>query len=238
MKQMVYAGIVAGGTGTRMGADRPKQYLEIKGETILVRTVRRFLEAEGVDRIYIAVHPEWIGYCEGLLDERLGADERVGVRVVAGGADRNASVFSIISAILAENEVSDDDILLTHDAVRPFVSGEVIAENIRCAAEHTVCTTAVAAVDTILYSEHGVVTETPDRSKLYHAQTPQSFKINAILGAYAKLDDGQRAALTDVCGIFTAAGQDVHIVKGDAANIKITAPFDLVIAEAILGQQG
>lgn len=235
---MIYAGIVAGGTGSRMGADRPKQFIELRGCPILFHTLRRFLESPEIGTVYTAVHPEWLGYTAELAGKMFQADELDRLRFIEGGADRNASVFNIISAIERDRGISPEDILLTHDGVRPFADGEIIAENIACAREHTVCTTAVPATDTILMSGDGQsVTDTPDRSKLYHAQTPQSFVITEMLSAYSKLSDEQKSRLTDVCGIFTAAGIPVHIVRGSVSNIKITTPFDLTIAEAILDTQ-
>ena len=233
---MVFAGIVAGGTGSRMGADMPKQFLKIGGKEIILRCVRRFIEAGGIDRIYIAVHPDWLEYTDDLLRNDLSANDLDSIKTIAGGPDRNASVFRIISAIENDHVISEDDILLTHDAVRPFVSTEVIRENIACAMKYTVCTTAVPATDTILSSDDGaVISGTLDRSLLWHAQTPQSFKLGAVRRAYAKLNDEQKSKLTDVCGIFTAAGEEIHIVKGNVSNIKLTSPFDLKLAEAILG---
>lgn len=233
---MVYAGIVAGGTGSRMGTDMPKQFLKIRGEEIILRCVKRFLEVQEIDLIYIAVHPDWLDHTDELLSKALDAGESGRIKTVEGGKDRNASVFRIIEAIEAAGALSDDDILLTHDAVRPFVSAATIRENISCALKHTVCTTAVPATDTILFSENNLtISNTLVRAGLWHAQTPQSFRIKAILRAYEQLNDQQKARLTDVCGIFTAAGEEIRIVGGDISNIKLTTPFDLKLAEAILG---
>ena len=232
---MVYAGIVAGGTGSRMGADMPKQFLKIKGEEIILRCVKRFLEVTEIDLIYIAVHPDWLAFTDELFSKALNKTDLDRIRTVTGGKDRNASVFRIIEAIEVQGSLSEDDILLTHDAVRPFVSGATIRENISCAQKYTVCTTAVPATDTILFSENNqTISNTLVRAGLWHAQTPQSFKIKAILRAYEQLNDQQRSKLTDVCGIFTAAGEEIRIVGGDVSNIKLTTPFDLKLAEAIL----
>lgn len=233
---MVYAGIVAGGTGSRMGADMPKQFLKIRGEEIILRCVKRFLEVGEIDRIYIAVHPDWLVFTDKLLSDSLKEEQLTRIKTVAGGKDRNASVFSIIDAIASEGALSENDILLSHDAVRPFVSAATIRENISCAMKYTVCTTAVPATDTILFSENNMtISNTLVRSGLWHAQTPQTFRITAMQSAYEKLDEIQRSRLTDVCGIFTAAGKEIRIVGGDVSNIKLTTPFDLKLAEAILG---
>ena len=233
---MVYAGIVAGGTGSRMGADMPKQFLKIRGEEIILRCVKRFLEVGEIDRIYIAVHPDWLVFTDKLLSDSLKEEQLTRIKTVAGGKDRNASVFSIIDAIASEGALSENDILLSHDAVRPFVSAATIRENISCAMKYTVCTTAVPATDTILFSENNMtISNTLVRSGLWHAQTPQTFRITAMQSAYEKLDEIQKSRLTDVCGIFTAAGKEIRIVGGDVSNIKLTTPFDLKLAEAILG---
>ena len=233
---MVYAGIVAGGTGSRMGAGMPKQFLKIKGEEIILRCVKRFLEVKRIDLIYIAVHPEWLGFTDALFADALSSDDLKRIKTIEGGKDRNASVFCIIDAVRAKGGLSEDDILLTHDAVRPFVSAATIEENISCALKYTVCTTAVPATDTILFSENNLtISNTLIRAGLWHAQTPQSFRISAMLSAYDQLTDQQRSRLTDVCGIFTAAGEEIRIVGGDVSNIKLTTPFDLKLAEAILG---
>lgn len=232
---MIYAGIVAGGTGSRMGADRPKQFLEIGGRAILLRTIDRFLEVSEIDLIYTAVHRDWLGYTEKLAKEEYSSDILAKLRFIEGGSDRNSSVINIINAVYSDNGISDDDILLTHDAVRPFVSADIIRRNIIGAAKYSICTTAIPATDTILRSENGdLVTDTPDRSKLWQAQTPQSFRIKAFKAAYSLLDDTSRSEITDVCGVFTKSGINVGIVMGDHCNIKLTTPFDLRIADSLI----
>ena len=232
---MVYAGIVAGGSGLRMGADKPKQFLEVKGKPIIIHTLLRFLSVDGIDRVIVAVNPDWLGEMQELIERFIPQPVKQRITLIKGGADRNASVMNIVEAIRKSTALSDEDILLTHDGVRPFVSTETIKENISAAAEFGACTTAVPATDTLLYSEDGItVTDTPERSKLFCAQTPQSFKITALLEAYSSLDDSQKQNLTDVCGIFSAAGKDVRIVKGSPENIKITSPLDLRLAELLV----
>lgn len=232
---MIYAGIVAGGTGSRMGADRPKQFIELKSKPILIHTVGRFLSVREIDRVYIAVHRDWLGRTEELIKQFFSEEGSAKVRLTEGGADRNASIFKLIEAIKADNGIKSGDILLTHDAVRPFVTEDVIKKNIETVRTLGVCTTAVPATDTVLCSEDGeTITDTPDRSKLYQAQTPQSFEITDLLETYSALSDEQKQHLTDVCGIYSAAGRKIFIVKGEPSNIKLTTPFDLKIAEAIL----
>lgn len=230
---MIYAGIVAGGTGSRMGADVPKQFLEIGGKPIIVHTVSRFLSVEEISCVYAAVHPEWLDYSMKLIEKYFSDEPRV--KIIAGGSDRNSTVFNIINKIKSENGIYDNDIILTHDAVRPFVTAEIIRKNISCLCESYACTTAVSAVDTILQSSDGhVVSNTLPRNQLYHAQTPQSFNISRLIAAYDSLSDDEKSTLTDTCSIFSVKGLSVRIVDGDAKNIKITTPSDLKIAEAFV----
>lgn len=225
---MIYAGIVAGGTGTRMGADRPKQFLELGGMTVLERSAGAFLAVKEIDCIYIAVHRDWLDFARGLF-----GDSRV--RVIEAGETRSDTMENIVEAVFAENEVGNEDIILTHDAARPFVSERIIRDNIRAAREHTVCTTAIPATDTVLVSRDGrTVTETPDRSTLYQAQTPQSFRLVEYRRIYTSLSETERAALTDACGVFSARGVAAWIVEGAPENFKLTTPLDLKTAEALI----
>ncbi|WP_124098551.1 2-C-methyl-D-erythritol 4-phosphate cytidylyltransferase [Ruminococcus sp. Marseille-P6503] len=230
---MIFAGIAAGGTGSRMGADIPKQFIELKGRPIIIRTAEKFLSQSRIEKIYLGVHNDWVGHTQELIERYIAAKERI--CVIKGGADRNSTVLKIINRITEDYGADDDDIILTHDAVRPFVTDKIINDNIEAALSGKPCTTAVKATDTILYSENGTEIEsTLRRSCLYHAQTPQSFNIQAFVNAYSGLTDEQKASLTDACGVFNGAGIPVSIIEGDLSNIKITTPYDLKIAGALL----
>ena len=154
--------------------------------------------------------------------------------MIDGGSDRNSTVMNIVNAIKSQFAVKKGDIILTHDAVRPFLTDRMIEENIIAALKYSACGTYVKCVDTIISAPDGEVVEsTLDRSTLYRAQTPQSFDITLLDKYYSELDDEQRAGLTDTCSIFTANGEKIHIVEGDAINIKITTDSDLIIAKLL-----
>ncbi len=230
---MIFAGIAAGGNGSRMGADIPKQFIELKEKPIIIRTAEKFIQEKRIEKIYIGVNRNWIEYTEKLIEKHISEKGRI--CVICGGSDRDSTILKIIESITNSYRLNDNDIILTHDAVRPFVTRDIINNNIDSALSGKPCTTAVSAVDTILCSENGsVIDQTLQRNRLYHAQTPQSFRIKAFLDAYGKLTDEQKIELTDTCGVFTGAGTPVSIVKGDMTNIKITTPFDLKIAEALI----
>jgi len=233
---MIYAGILAGGVGSRMGmTGMPKQFLSVGGKPIIMHTVEKFLLCSRIDHIYVAVVGEYVSHMTDILRKEIGDCNRV--TVIAGGSDRNGSIVNIISAI-RQNDSSPDSILITHDAVRPFVSARIIDENIDAAMECGATDTVIPATDTIIHSSDGVcLDDIPVRSELYNGQTPQTFRISLFEEDYFSLSDEQKKILTDACKIFILAGRTVKIVKGDSYNMKITTPFDLRLAEAIVAEE-
>lgn len=230
---MIYAAIVAGGTGSRMGADIPKQFLEIGGKPIIIRTIDRFLNNKHIDQVYIGVHTDWTDKLAEMCRANMLDMSRI--KIISGGTDRNDTVFRIISSISSEYGVGDDDIILTHDGVRPFVSQSIINENIAIMQRYDGVTTSLPSTDTMLYSSDGnCIEKVPERAKMFRAQTPQTFRLGKLIAAYRSLDNEQRSLLTDTSSVFTLAGLNVGLVHGDELNIKITTPFDLVMAETIL----
>lgn len=232
--KMVFAGIVAGGCGSRMTCSEiPKQFIEIGGEAIIIRTLKSFLAVGEIDMVYIGIKADWHDYMDKLLARSDIETSRV--CIVDGGSDRNGTVMNIVGAITERFGENDDDIILTHDAVRPFVSDKIIRDNISAAAKFSACGTYLHAVDTIVRSDGGIVESVLDRSCLFQAQTPQSFGVKALRKCYAGLSDEKKALLTDTCSIFTACGEDIYIVEGDVLNFKITTNNDLILANAVAG---
>ncbi len=227
---MIFAGIVAGGSGTRIkNADKPKQFIEIGGVPILIRTIRAFEDIGEIERIYIGINPDWYDYADKLLEEFDVSTKRV--RLVTGGKDRNGTVLNILREITGIFGVNKGDILVTHDAVRPFVSEKVIRENIECAMKNNACGTYIPSDDTIIRTDNGrTVTENLKRSELMRAQTPQTFEISSLCACIEKLGQERLAQLTDTCGIMTECGYPIHIVQGEPMNFKITTDHDLMIA--------
>lgn len=229
---MIFAGIVAGGTGTRMGADIPKQFLKIGEKPIIVHTISRFLENKNIEKIYLGVHPDWIEYTNKILSEYNLDNSRISI--IKGGTDRNSTVFNIIDLIVNEYNINDSDIILTHDGVRPFVTQKVINNNIDAALKYGACGTYIPAVDTIIRSQDGnIVSEVPPRPEMFQAQTPQSFNILKLKNTYKSLTEVEKEKLTDTCSVFTIKNLPIHIVEGDVINMKITTSHDLKIADLI-----
>lgn len=230
---MIYAAIVAGGKGLRMkNADMPKQFLEIGGTPVLVRTVKAFIDCDKIDRVYVGINLDWKNYAENMFEEyKISREKTV---ILSGGKNRNETIFNIVKCISAENEISQGDIILTHDGVRPFVSRKIIEDNITAVEMHKACGTYIPAVDTVVESKDAVtVGKSLDRSILYQAQTPQSFNLLMLKKIMDEMTSEEAEKFTDVCGIFSSKGISVKMVMGQRENFKITTDYDLVIADAV-----
>lgn len=228
---MVLAAILAGGSGTRMGAASPKQYLQLGNEPILVHSVRAFFRHERVDRVCVVVPEAYKEETQSLIASFFGADS--GIAVLAGGANRSLSLLQAARHFSAFCPA--DSVFLTHDAVRPFVTKRMIDDSIEACLQHGAVGTVIPAVDTILLSEDGkCISAVPTRSTVFHAQTPQTFTLGTLWQLLEAADDKQHAAFTDGCSVFLQAGLPVAMVYGETYNIKITYPEDLYRGEDIL----
>ena len=229
---MIIAAIVAGGSGTRMGGELPKQFLDLCGKPVIIRTIESFLRHTRVDAAVVGINPAYYGYMKELA-ERYIPDSRV--YITNGGESRNETIEKIISYSLSELGCSDSDIILSHDAVRPFVSERLIDESIAAMDKHTICTAAVPEVDTVAVSENGITVDSfPDRSRLYRIQTPQTFRAGSFNSICGSLSAEEKLRATDVCSLFLIRGYKTAIVQGDYTNIKLTYPEDLIIAKSII----
>ena len=232
---MIFAAILAGGVGRRMqSGDLPKQFLMLGQKPIVIHTLEAFLSNSRIDKLYIGVPGVWCGYTENLIDKYV-TFRREDVIVCEGGDDRNGTIMNIIEKI-KEEFGSKDNYIITHDAVRPFVSSRIINENIDAVIEHGAVDTCVCAVDTIVESEDGkFIRAIPERRFMYQGQTPQSFSIELIEDLYASLGEEDKKILTDACKICVMRNTPVYIVEGDVSNIKITTTPDYKIAQALVG---
>lgn len=234
---MIFGAILAGGVGTRMNiSDMPKQFLDLGEKPIIVHTLEKFKLCSRLDHIYLGVHPDWLTHTNDLIEKYLGKAAAENVHVVAGGTDRNSTIFNIISDIEKNFGESEDNIIITHDSVRPFVTQRMIEENIDAAIKYGAVDTVTSAIDTIVESDDGeFIKDIPNRQKMYQGQTPQSFKISVLKKLYSELTDDEKAILTDACKICIVKGYPVYMVEGEISNIKITTVSDYKIAQAMVG---
>ncbi len=230
---MNFAVLLAGGSGSRMKtAALPKQFLELKNEPILRLTVDKFLVCPKIDHIIVAAPAIWLSHAQDVLrDARFNA-----VKICAGGKTRQESLYQAVKYIESVFPVSDDDIVVSHDVVRPFVSLRVIEENIEALKHYDAVDTVLPATDTIVESEdQSTICQIPDRKRMYQGQTPQSFRRLTYLQLYEKLSPDYLYQVTDAARILVENGLSVGLVKGDEFNIKITTEYDLRIASFLLG---
>ena len=157
------------------------------------------------------------------------------IAVCEGGSDRNESIMSGIRYIEENFGINEEDVIVTHDAVRPFLTHRIINDNIDTALEFGACDTVVPAFDTIVESVDGdIISDIPRRDFMYQGQTPQSFRIKELVELYNSLSDDEKEILTDAAKIFVVKGKNVKLVQGEIFNIKITTPYDLKLANALV----
>lgn len=225
----VSAIIPAAGQGTRMNSSVPKQFLLLKGRPILEYTIQVFAKLGLVDSIVLAV-PE-----QDLPTQRAHWLNREGIvrQVVAGGEKRQDSVYNGFKTLDADTEI-----VLVHDAVRPFVTREIIERTIEAANNHGAAITAIPVHDTVKQVDaRGFVDKTVDRERLWRVQTPQGFRRHLLKQAFDKAIADSFYG-TDEAALIEHLGQPVAVVPGSELNIKITRPEDLILSEGILNSGG
>jgi len=227
---LVVALVPAAGRGLRMGGSVPKQYLSIGGEPLIVQSLRILQAAPVVGQIILAVPSADIEYCEREIVLRHRFTKVT--KVVAGGAERQDSVRHALAQV-----PSDTDIVLIHDAVRPFVTQRMIEEVVAASWKEGAAIIALPMRDTVKQVRtDGMIERTVDRTPLWLAQTPQAFRRDWIETAHRNAHaEGVRA--TDDAFLVEWLGHSVAVVEGSGENIKVTRPEDLVIGEAILASR-
>jgi 2-C-methyl-D-erythritol 4-phosphate cytidylyltransferase len=213
--------------------DKPKQYLQIGDKPIIVHTVEKFVACSEFEKVIVLCPNQWIEHTKNLLNKHIELTDRV--VVIQGGAVRNETIMNAINYIEENYGLAEDTVIVTHDAVRPFVTYRIIEDNIKCALEYGACDTVIPATDTIVEAvDNESISQIPDRSKLYQGQTPQSFNAMKLKELYLSLTDEEKEILTDAAKIFVMKGETVRLVDGETFNIKITYPYDITVAESLL----
>jgi 2-C-methyl-D-erythritol 4-phosphate cytidylyltransferase len=230
----------AAGLGTRMGAETPKQFLELDGVPLVIFTLRRLAACAALTDFFIATRAEEVAALEQrVAQERLfvGQTTRT-VRVLRGGGTRQESVANALAQVAADTEI-----VMVHDAVRPFVTCEQIERVIAEARKRRAVVLGIPAMDTVkevkrasLPEDVALVTATIPRERVVLAQTPQAFSYALLKEAFERAQqDGVTAS--DEAGLVERLGHDVHVVLGSERNIKITRPADMELARFYLEQE-
>jgi 2-C-methyl-D-erythritol 4-phosphate cytidylyltransferase len=216
--------LVAAGRGERMGADRPKAFLDLGGQPLLLRAALAFDEAPSVERLVAVVSEDQVGTARGILSSL-----KKKVAVVPGGPRRQDSVLEG----LKQAPEAFEGVVLVHDAARPLVDVRLIEEVARAAEQAGAALPVLGLVDTVKRLRDGCVVETLDREELGAAQTPQGFRFDLLVSAYeAAFRDN--VTLTDEAMAVERIGASVRVVPGSAQNRKITTPEDLAWAEGVV----
>lgn len=231
----IFAAILAGGKGTRMGnVEKPKQFMDIGGKPIIIHTIEKFCLHSEFDAIIVLTPKQWMNPTQDIIRKYIPNNERI--FVVEGGISRNETIMNAIQFIEQNYVLDENTVIVTHDSVRPFVSHRIIEENIDLGIKYDACDTTISAVDTITESQDGkTLSEIPNRSQMYQGQTPQTFKAKKLKELFSSLTEKEKEILTDACKIMLLKGVTVYMIPGEVNNIKITYPYDIKVAEALLG---
>ncbi|GGE56787.1 2-C-methyl-D-erythritol 4-phosphate cytidylyltransferase [Pullulanibacillus camelliae] len=213
--------IPAAGSGTRMGAEGNKLFLQLNGEPLITHTLKLFQEDPWCSSVVLAAKPEEFEQFYTIIEEKKLNKVQT---LIAGGADRQESVHNGLKVI------KEETVILIHDGARPLVTEALIHHVVEQAEQAGAALLAVPLKDTIKRAYNNKVVETVDREQLWAAQTPQGFRLSLIREAHDKADRLNYKA-TDDASLVEWLGQPVRIVKSDYRNIKVTTPEDLIIAE-------
>lgn len=218
--------IPAAGSGSRMEKETPKPYLSLSGTTILEHTIRRFLQLDGLSQIIVATSEAFLGKAREIIAKTVPPS--ISGECLIGGDERQDSIYNAL------RKISDVELVIVHDAVRPFVREEDINRCCQVAADVGASVLGVPAKDTIKrIDDEQFIRETPDRKYLWKTQTPQVFRKNIILKAYEKAVSDSYSG-TDDASLVERLDQRVKMVKGSHSNFKITYPLDLELAKLLI----
>lgn len=222
--------IVAGGSGSRMQSERPKQFIEIAGKPIILHTIDAFLRFDLSIKIILVLPIEYVKEWE---KELASSDNYKNIQLIAGGATRTASVKNGLAVCPPEGVVG------IHDGARPFVSTQLIEKCFQIAHDKGSCVPCIACVDSVRQVSNSTESEwsiehsnsqSINRDSLYLVQTPQCFDAKKLKDLYTRTT----ANFSDDASLWELNGENIHLTLGEASNIKITTPIDLYVAHAIL----
>lgn len=215
--------LLAGGMGSRMGGDQPKQFIRIAGKPVLVHSYEA-LRKQMPEAMIVIVAPvdAMAQVCRVLAHEPL-------TMIVPGGASRQASTLEGLRALQPFKPVN----VLIHDAARPFVSGQIVQDVLKALERHEAVDVAIPATDTIVVERDGYIQSIPDRKHILRGQTPQAFRYRTLLSCYEEVGEDSLGKFTDDCGIYLHCNPlgKVRIVQGHEENFKITNPVDMILAD-------
>lgn len=228
---MIYSVLLAAGMGSRMGSAIPKQFMELGGQTLLEISLDKFITCYNIEHIVVVGAKLWEDRINNII-KKYNTDR---ISVCLGGKTRQDSLVFGLKHLKNKFNIKNEDIVVTHDVARPFVTLRMINDNINVCQKIGAADTVVPCVDTIIQSNNDINVESvPVRKRLYLGQTPQTFYINEFVNIYDKLDNEYLSGVTDAVKILVEHGVNVGMVSGDYSNFKITSQFDLLVAKSMI----
>lgn len=232
---MIYYIILAGGSGLRMKNSKPKQFLEVNNKPILIYTIEQFLLLNHPAKIIIPCNNEWIDYCKELINNHFKDND---FKVIGGGTSRNSSIKCAIEYLKNNYDIHQDDLIITHDGVRMFVSSRIIKDHIDALSKDNnyVYDTCISSNDTIAQVKNNNVVNILDRQESYCVQTPQSCSFKTIDDLYKDTEayDSNLYNSCDLCTLAEIKKYQIKVIQGEYVNFKITSSFDLTLAELLI----
>ena len=227
VKMKIAALIAAAGKGKRMNSRISKPFIPVSGKPILAYTIDKFEKCKSIDKIYLIVNPEEKEICHKNIILKYNFSKVQ--ELVDGGDTRQDSIYNGLEAL-----DRDTDIVVIHDGARPLVEENIIQNSIEKAQKYGAAIAAIPIKDTVKKSDNNFyISKTLNREEIWRAQTPQTFKYDIILPAYHQAYKDKYLA-TDDAAIVEKYGHKVKLIIGPEENIKITTPFDLIVAEVFL----
>lgn len=227
-KDKCVAVVLAAGKGKRMGSDVPKQYIELENKPIVYYSLNIFQESEVIDEIILVTGKDEIEYCRTNIVLKYGLSKVT--NIIEGGKERYNSVYQALQ------NITSCDFVFIHDGARPFIEEEIITKLYHAVKEYKACVVGVKTKDTVkIANQDEWIVSTPNRNLIWNIQTPQVFEYKLIKVAYERLiKDGCENVTDDAMVVEKMLQQKVKLVEGSDQNIKVTTPFDMVIADAFI----
>ncbi len=226
---MVSVVIFAGGTGVRLkSADKPKQFLDVDGKPIIIRTLEKFAFHPEVDAIVVACLADWISYLEELV-ARFNIPKITAI--VPGGKNGFESIHN--GLLKAAEPMNDNDVVLISDGVRPILTNELISNCIATARKYGTAVPCVPSIDSVLQSPDGETCRVAmPRNEMFVTQAPQGYLLSRILWAHGEVERQHLPAPVSSSELFISLGEEIHLVPGDQDNIKVTTDYDLHVLKS------
>ena len=235
---MNYGVILASGIGSRMKSiNIPKQYFKIDGKPIIIYTLENMLKGNLFDCIYIAINKDYEELLLNFINDFIPITYLDKIKIIYGGKERIDTIHNVMKEICS-NEIGDDDVIVIHDAVRPFVTEKILSDSMDAARKYGAVVTALPAVDTMLNSIDGnTVSSIPNRNLLYRGQAPDSFKVKTFIELENSLSSMQKKEITGTSQLCSMNYYPLHMIEGDEINFKITTDFDLKLATYVVRER-